>query len=660
MIVKEVVGDRREVRMERMLNRNVTSVTAVHGSRLLDIHTYLHHSSSILIVKAGKTGGPLDSNCQGPNVSDLSLFNGAVRFLQGDCGTSAVVLAAFIAPACSLPRSPQPSNFRMASQTESSLALLAHRDPSAPLTAYDGRVGVVIGEFIYTSPNESFIPCPILGFRRVVVREDYRFGPDDHTLWPQPYSESFPHLAAIPQQPTDSTDPLHIMWNFVSTLGQALRYTFSRLQSLAATWHDIRFTLAELQRYYLELVGLLDYMEVYKPRMDGSHPRPPTVASTIGCFTTKPRVVEEFTAAGLPVWYMRPLKNGFANNVLSIVEPIPYSDKLVTRIHGSFPVLHESNSYISTGDVVGLIHQFSRKWISTPNPFQNPTSSTNPSVSSLSSSKPPQTTTSSSSRSSGPPRKKAKISTTKTTSSSNAPNDQPQQTMRDKFAPLQGPMAPFTIPAWVDALKRVNQTQPPTISQPPRGGYYAFPDPGLFISPLSEQRRQHLIEQYCRIEDVWMSCSSTIPGSSMTNQQWRNLLTINFREPLPSTTAQADETRTMTNHREALKLLLPPNTQPAGLITPSHNASFRFWSTNAWFEAGTLPPVENIQLLLYRLYELNFRREVVMLDRYAHRGHSTPLGALSHELEIRELFPNQTYISPSMEPINTGLGADDI
>lgn len=330
-----------------------------------------------------------------------------------------------------------------------------------------------MGEFIYTSPNESFIPCPILGYRRVAVCEDYWFGPDDHTLWTQPYSDTFPHLAAIPRRPTDPNDPLEVMWynpvdsdftlverggialglgrlsttlldqrfrplleamqarftryitslsvdsshrRFTSNIERAMQYTFTRLQSLPTTWQNVRFTVAELQCYYLELVGLLDYMELYKPRMDGSQSPSLTVARTLGCFTANPRIIEEFTSAGLPVWFIRPLKPGFANNVLEIVEPLSYDDHVITKLHDSFPVLHISSSHISTGDVIGLIHQFSRKWFSTPDPFQE----SSPSSSSSSSSMPPPSAPSSSSAvaSMKPSQKRAKLSHTQSGASS--------------------------------------------------------------------------------------------------------------------------------------------------------------------------------------------------------------------------------------------------
>ncbi|KAF9034603.1 hypothetical protein BJ165DRAFT_1534040 [Panaeolus papilionaceus] len=91
-----------------------------------------------------------------------------------------------------------------------SQSLLAHRNPNA----YNGKVGAVIGDCIYTTPNEFFIPLPAHGNDcEVLVCQDYQYGVDDHTLWPQPYSNLVPHLAIIPRKPTDPNDPLAPLWH---------------------------------------------------------------------------------------------------------------------------------------------------------------------------------------------------------------------------------------------------------------------------------------------------------------------------------------------------------------------------------------------------------------------------------------------------------------
>ena len=45
--------------------------------------------------------------------------------------------------------------------------------------------------------------------------------------------------------------------------------SFDRLNSLKTTFTELRVGVTEFQRYYLEIYGCLDYIEIYKPRMDG-------------------------------------------------------------------------------------------------------------------------------------------------------------------------------------------------------------------------------------------------------------------------------------------------------------------------------------------------------------------------------------------------------
>ncbi|KAF9034017.1 hypothetical protein BJ165DRAFT_1410043 [Panaeolus papilionaceus] len=220
-----------------------------------------------------------------------------------------------------------------------SRTLLVHRNPNVALSPYDGKVGAMIGDYIYTTPNQSFIPLPLYGDRKVLVRQNYRYGVDDHTQWPQPYSKLVPHLAVIPQKPTDPNDPLAPLWynpqesHFVQlspgTIASAIGildpiflaplaaiakdlhlrffsyaksllegtkpnavaaclerisgFALNRLSSLKTSWTRIRFTLTELQCLLLELRPCLDYLEIYKPMMDFSSitPSNPSIAYTI-------------------------------------------------------------------------------------------------------------------------------------------------------------------------------------------------------------------------------------------------------------------------------------------------------------------------------------------------------------------------------------------
>jgi len=183
--------------------------------------------------------------------------------------------------------------------------------------------------------------------REVHLRADFRYGPDDHTLWPQPWVLEYPHLGAIPRKPDDCNDPLSIMWwdptrkefdsfdgGLVDGMGELLKAKFIefetmmknledrieeykktatkpntflllmvkamqdacvRLGSLKTTFSEMKFGVTEFQRYYLEVYGLLDYLELYVPRMDGQKTAATTVAHCVGAFTSIARTVQDFS-----------------------------------------------------------------------------------------------------------------------------------------------------------------------------------------------------------------------------------------------------------------------------------------------------------------------------------------------------------------------------
>ena len=193
------------------------------------------------------------------------------------------------------------------------------------------------------------------------MHSDYRYGPDNHTLWPQPYLIDYPYLGAIPKKPEDPEDPLSVMWwdptrddfepleagvleglgrlstlkfkelekimhdiqdritelrkkpstptnaiNLLRLLERAMNHASFRLYALRSAFGQMKFGVTEFQRYYLEIRGLLDYLEVYKPRMDGEQAAATTTAQCIGVFTNIPCIAQYFHAAGLPVWLIQP------------------------------------------------------------------------------------------------------------------------------------------------------------------------------------------------------------------------------------------------------------------------------------------------------------------------------------------------------------------
>ena len=86
------------------------------------------------------------------------------------------------------------------------------------------------------------------------------------------------------------------------------------------SFRHIEFVVRDLQRLWLEIWAILDYMEIYKPRMDG-HTSPGDVADTVGTITTSIRVAQDMFLAGLPCWLIWP-SNAFRDEKISVIGQI--------------------------------------------------------------------------------------------------------------------------------------------------------------------------------------------------------------------------------------------------------------------------------------------------------------------------------------------------
>ena len=74
---------------------------------------------------------------------------------------------------------------------------------SVPLGPFDGHVAIIhpLSSKLYIcSPNAKYIPLPPSQWCNVYACFNGHFGPDDHTQWPQPFSEKYPHLSCIPKK----------------------------------------------------------------------------------------------------------------------------------------------------------------------------------------------------------------------------------------------------------------------------------------------------------------------------------------------------------------------------------------------------------------------------------------------------------------------------
>jgi hypothetical protein len=65
-----------------------------------------------------------------------------------------------------------------------------------------------------------------------------------------------------------------------------LEHSLVQLASVYITFWQTEFIVWDMQHVWLELKAILNYMQTYKPQMDGHTPAAGQVADTIGVFTT--------------------------------------------------------------------------------------------------------------------------------------------------------------------------------------------------------------------------------------------------------------------------------------------------------------------------------------------------------------------------------------
>ena len=103
------------------------------------------------------------------------------------------------------------------------------------------------GLHLYNAKPDSNFPS-FMESTEVKCRADIHYGPDDPTLWPQPWVESYCHLGSIPRKPDNPNDSLSIMWwdlscddfesfggSIVNGLGQLLGLKLLSLQKMMSS-----------------------------------------------------------------------------------------------------------------------------------------------------------------------------------------------------------------------------------------------------------------------------------------------------------------------------------------------------------------------------------------------------------------------------------------
>ena len=92
-------------------------------------------------------------------------------------------------------------------------------------------------------------------------------------------------------------------------LANAVQLLLDRLESFTTTYRQMIMSCAVLQRLTLELVGLIEYCEKFKLVMQGLAHNQGLAKHLMGAFVTKVSDTELFYHAGIPFWFVHPVRN---------------------------------------------------------------------------------------------------------------------------------------------------------------------------------------------------------------------------------------------------------------------------------------------------------------------------------------------------------------
>jgi hypothetical protein len=147
-----------------------------------------------------------------------------------------------------------------------------------------------------------------------------------------------------------------------------IQQVLDQLNSVQMSFRHVEFVVRDLQRVWLHVWAILDYMEIYKPRMDGVAVPGDGVADTIGTFTSSIRVAQDMFVAGLPCWLIRPSSTFGDQKIFSIAEIFPPKDYVVLEPHKyNYPVIFKGPA--TNLDKYRAIELFARNFLCSRDPF---------------------------------------------------------------------------------------------------------------------------------------------------------------------------------------------------------------------------------------------------------------------------------------------------
>ncbi|KAK1219196.1 hypothetical protein PQX77_018092, partial [Marasmius sp. AFHP31] len=552
---------------------------------------------------------------------------------------------------------------------------------SKPRKSYEGKVGAIFEQhkIFLTTPNQSHIPPPIFGERAIRFRRDFHFGEEDPVYFPQPFSHRIAHLAVIPHP---SLDPLHkhaIAWRVltpedfvplragdssgglglirefirndmkravdtivgkVSALSAsgvlsaadqelwkndkyARQYMFGLKCLLArlsgpATFKESTMSFALCQRAYIELVARLSWFQDFLPHVrDPSSVAPQRTTDVVGALTGDIEICERLYRAGIPVWLARELDRKEGIRVDEWITPPPTTDSVSLRDTGMIlslvdaspphPVVYEGLVSANNHERYRLMGDFLREF-STTNVFIDK----NATGAAPASSHPPASGPSRQGKASKKSRAEPYNKASRPSLQAKPPHPDPQK--RNKFIDVDSNLMPKCLPAWKAVSEAIGASfEDKMPSVPGLDDGYAVPDPNVIVGTSNESAKVRYVTTTMKLRPLLHYRLRSPTFRPFRTREWRGAIGLE---------AHPTKSETKTGGRRANMV----ETLKECLASGNLEGKFDFEDLGSvpveWkgqrYDQATMPPTSVVQEYLCELFEINFRYELIALDRLVH------------------------------------------
>ena len=196
---------------------------------------------------------------------------------------------------------------------------------------------------------------------------------------------------------------------------------------------------------------------------------------------------------------------------------------------------------------------------------------------------------------------------------------------------------PAQMPAWANAMRTVAQLDRSGHAPVSTWGYWV-PEPSLLLN--SSTRRERYVMNWLRIRDGWLYLlrSRDTRPTQVPTQWWRDFLYGDPDRPHPHSS---------TRNAKRQRLIM----QVFGDLFQEDDLNLDTQANAVWFgHRFTAIRPELCPLIMWELFELGFRHELLALDRHLCPNTTGEAAEVSREQLLAGVFPHHDLLVVSMLP----------